>query len=312
MCSAFEIKPNECMTELSTAEETPSFGAIGASTQTTASDSSCNPTLEAAVPQSKSTKKVNSTGVNPLGVDCHPGVPCTDDLDCGTSSTCGYCSSSKICVCRDSTVTCNSAYKCSDSNGGSLAYGAGDKLAPSKGYCDGQGDCDCANPIHSCDRYAGGGGTGGTVCVDGYSTCQQNLAVISPYGSPMPTSGWFTSGSSVTASVTSPWAGTTGTRYVCTGWTGAGSVPKSGTGSSVTFTLSQDSSITWNWKTQYLLTVTSPYGSTSGQDYYDVSASAAFSLSPTTVAGGPAPNMRSRNGRALTLADTLVQNHLIP
>ncbi len=67
----------------------------------------------------------------------------------------------------------------------------------------------------------------------------------------------------MTSSVTSPWAGPTGTRYVCTGWTGTGSVPSSGSGTSVSFTLNEASTVTWNWKTQYLLTVlTNPSGLT--------------------------------------------------
>lgn len=81
------------------------------------------------------------------------------------------------------------------------------------------------------------------------------LTVISPYGSPTPTSGWFESGKLIEASIASPTSGPTGTRYLCDGWTGTGSVSTSGTTTSVNFTLNEPSSITWNWKTQYLLTV---------------------------------------------------------
>ena len=84
---------------------------------------------------------------------------------------------------------------------------------------------------------------------------QYHFEVLSMYGSPSPTSGWYDAGSSITASVNSPVSGPTGTRYICTGWTGTGSVPPSGTDTSVTFTLNAPSNITWNWKTQYLLTV---------------------------------------------------------
>jgi parallel beta-helix repeat protein len=89
------------------------------------------------------------------------------------------------------------------------------------------------------------------------------LTVESEYGSPTPSVGddhlnW---GMSVTASVDSPLAGGPGTRYVCTGWTGAGSVPPSGSTNSFTFLITQNSSITWNWKTQYELTISvSPPG----------------------------------------------------
>lgn len=97
--------------------------------------------------------------------------------------------------------------------------------------------------------------------VTGSYKTQYYLTVTSDHGTPTPASGWRDSGASVTASVGSPVDGSTGTRYVCTGWTGTGSVPSSGTSTSVTFTITQASSITWNWKTQYLLTVqTSPSG----------------------------------------------------
>jgi len=107
-------------------------------------------------------------------------------------------------------------------------------------------------------------------------TLQYYLTVTSPYDSPTPTSGWFDDGASITASVTSPWSGPAGTRYVCTGWTGTGSVPASGTTTSVTFTINAPSSITWNWKTQYYLTVkTSPSGIATipGEGWYDESTS---------------------------------------
>jgi hypothetical protein len=80
--------------------------------------------------------------------------------------------------------------------------------------------------------------------------CQ--LTVTSAYDSPNPsgTTSYF-SGTSVTASITSPASGPAGTQYVCTSWTGTGDVPSSGTGTEVTFNITQNSTITWNWKTQY-------------------------------------------------------------
>jgi len=90
---------------------------------------------------------------------------------------------------------------------------------------------------------------------------QYYFTITSGYGSPNPMSGYVDSGTVVTASVTSPSSGPPGTRYVCIGWIGTGDVPASGTSSSVSFTLTQPSSITWNWKTQYLLNVgTDPTG----------------------------------------------------
>jgi len=82
------------------------------------------------------------------------------------------------------------------------------------------------------------------------------LTLTSLQGSPTPTSRWFVAGTAINTSVTSPWPlHATDTRYVCTGWTGTGSVPPSGTSTTVTFTIDKPSSIEWNWKTQYFLTV---------------------------------------------------------
>ncbi len=47
-----------------------------------------------------------------------------------------------------------------------------------------------------------------------------------------------------------------GTKYVCTGWTGTGDVPANGTGTNVTFTIGNSSTITWNWTTNYWLSLT--------------------------------------------------------
>ena len=100
---------------------------------------------------------------------------------------------------------------------------------------------------------------GGTV-TGSYET-QYYLTVNSAHDSPTPTSGWFDSGASVTAHVTSPADESVGTRYRCTGWSGTGSVPASGTDTTMTFAISAPSSITWNWIAQsYLELSTDPRG----------------------------------------------------
>jgi hypothetical protein len=81
------------------------------------------------------------------------------------------------------------------------------------------------------------------------------LTVTSAHDSPSPPSGFFNTGKDITESVTSPVSGGTGTQYVCTGWTGSGSVPASGTGTSVTFAITANSTITWTWKTQFEVTI---------------------------------------------------------
>jgi hypothetical protein len=79
------------------------------------------------------------------------------------------------------------------------------------------------------------------------------LTVTSAFGSPMPMTGWFDAGAPINVSVPSPVAGSIVTQYVCLGWQGTGSVPRSGTANSADFALTQPSSITWNWETRYLL-----------------------------------------------------------
>ncbi len=75
-----------------------------------------------------------------------------------------------------------------------------------------------------------------------YST-QYYLTVNSAYSSPQPTSGWYPSGASINAYISSPSNG-----YTCSGWSGAGSVPSSGTSTVVpTFAIAAPSTLTWNW-----------------------------------------------------------------
>jgi hypothetical protein len=82
-----------------------------------------------------------------------------------------------------------------------------------------------------------------------YGVTQRKLTVSSAHDSPSPANGdsFWSDGQSVTSSVTSP-VTEGSTVWICTGWTGTGSVnPPSGTGTTVTFTITQDSTITWNW-----------------------------------------------------------------
>jgi len=84
-----------------------------------------------------------------------------------------------------------------------------------------------------------------------------SLAVSSSFGAPDPELGThaLVYGDSVAASVSEP-ADTNGIRRICTGWTGTGSVPASGTGTAVSFTITNDSSLVWNWRTDYHVDLT--------------------------------------------------------
>jgi hypothetical protein len=97
------------------------------------------------------------------------------------------------------------------------------------------------------------------------------LTVTSSYGTYTPESCWVEAGESITASVTSPVSGpSSNTRYSCSGWTGTGSVSTSGNATSTTFTINEPSSITWNWNTQYYLTISTNFGTvTPVSGWYD-------------------------------------------
>jgi hypothetical protein len=124
-----------------------------------------------------------------------------------------------------------------------------------------------------------------TTITGAYKT-QYYLTTTSLYDSPLPTNGWYDSGSSISAFVASPVSGDSGTQYVCTGWSGTGSVTNSGSTSAVTFTISAPSNITWNWKTQYLVSfVVSPSGdgttSPSGTNIWQDAGSISISGTPS-------------------------------
>ncbi len=115
---------------------------------------------------------------------------------------------------------------------------------------------------------------------------EYKLTVVTNLGTTQPAAGenWFAAGTSVNVE-TSPPTAQTGVQYVCSGWAGTGSVPATGNSSNVVFTINSPSSISWTWKTQYYLTVTSAYGNPAGGGWYDASTSAYASVNPTTSTG---------------------------
>ena len=85
------------------------------------------------------------------------------------------------------------------------------------------------------------------------------LSVSSVHGTPVPNGEWIHCASNdvracsveaIATDVSAP-----GIQYLCTGWTGTGSVPTSGTGTNVTFMITEDSSLTWNWRTENQIVV---------------------------------------------------------
>ncbi|MCK9266921.1 hypothetical protein M0P98_08665, partial [bacterium] len=81
--------------------------------------------------------------------------------------------------------------------------------------------------------------------------------VVSPFGTPNPCVGRhpYATGDRVVASAPEFIEGI-GVKHICTGWIGTGSVPSSGITNSTSFNITQNSSITWKYKSQHQLNVT--------------------------------------------------------
>ena len=115
---------------------------------------------------------------------------------------------------------------------------------------------------------------------------QYKLVVETNLGTTEPSVGeyWFNAGTPISVEAQPPSA-ENGVQYVCLGWSGTGSVPTSGNESAVSFLMNAPSNITWTWKTQYYLTVSSVYGYVGGNGWYDAGSSAYATISPTLVYG---------------------------
>jgi hypothetical protein len=123
------------------------------------------------------------------------------------------------------------------------------------------------------------------------STTRYYFSVSSAYDSPTGQA-WYDTGSSISSTVTRPVSGGTGIQYETTGWTGTGSLSSGGTaGSSSTssFTINAYSTCTWNWKTQYQLTMGTNFGTTSpsvGDHWYDAGSVVSISATAPSVVDG--------------------------
>ena len=75
------------------------------------------------------------------------------------------------------------------------------------------------------------------------------LTVVSSHGQADPPNGYdyYDKDKTITCKVTTP-VSENGTPWECKGWSGAGSVPKTGEGTAVTFPIAEDSTITWIWQ----------------------------------------------------------------
>ena len=90
------------------------------------------------------------------------------------------------------------------------------------------------------------------------SPITNSLTVGSLYGTPTPATGatWFAQGSLIDAFVDAVvLSADMATQHVCTGWSGTGSVPLLGASNAVSFNITDHSTLTWNWITEYDLTI---------------------------------------------------------
>ncbi len=125
--------------------------------------------------------------------------------------------------------------------------------------------------------------------VDVTVTSQSSTGI--PIGDPVPTHGVnaIPIGTVLYAGVRSPYPGNTGIRYVCTGFTGTGDFLPTSPNTNTTATINNPSSITWNWNTQFLLTLNTINGGTSridvspaGRTWYNDGERIALTAQPAT------------------------------
>ncbi len=88
----------------------------------------------------------------------------------------------------------------------------------------------------------------------------------------------------VSNAVISPADETNGTRYICTGWTGTGSCPASGSSNSVAFSITNDSVLTWLWGAEYLLDTSSGANGSvdTANGWYTNGATVSITATPAT------------------------------
>jgi len=114
-----------------------------------------------------------------------------------------------------------------------------------------------------------------------YSQITNNLIVGSEHGLSDPLSGTntFVWGTAVDCQVSDVEA-VGSAQYVCTGWSGTGSVPGSGAETNVAITLTNDSTIVWNWTTNYWVQV-------------DVSGAGSVNMTNAWIAAGSNLNLKA-------------------
>ncbi|MFH1422573.1 MAG: PKD domain-containing protein, partial [Planctomycetota bacterium] len=112
------------------------------------------------------------------------------------------------------------------------------------------------------------------------------LDVTSAYGNPYPDRGttWYSRDDTVDAYV-DEMVTDNHTRYLCTGYTGSGSL-SNGTEDSISFTIDENTELTWTWQVQYELTIDSQYSSPAGAGWYNAGTTANWSVASPVAEEG--------------------------
>jgi hypothetical protein len=122
--------------------------------------------------------------------------------------------------------------------------------------------------------------------VTGNYVTQYKLTMATNFGTTSPSAGdtWENENAVVDISATPPSAGA-GENYLFSGWTGTGTDNYTGPNQSASVTMNGPITETASWTHRYYLTVTSPYGTTGGEGWYDNGATANATVTPLTVSG---------------------------
>jgi uncharacterized repeat protein (TIGR02543 family) len=124
-----------------------------------------------------------------------------------------------------------------------------------------------------------GGSTASAINISkGHSTANYNkeyqLTLTSPYDTPTG-AGWYVDGTTAPFSITASLE-TSDTKRFFTSWSG----DFTGTAASGSIVMSAPKSITANWRTEFLLTINSAYGTPTGAGWYDEGESVTIAVEP--------------------------------
>jgi formylglycine-generating enzyme required for sulfatase activity len=148
--------------------------------------------------------------------------------------------------------------------------------------------------------------------VPNFALLTNSLTINSDWGVPNPGIGtqWLPQGTPVAAELGGSPHIMVNTQFVSLGWTATGSAPVSGAGTNVSFTLTNDTVITWNWQTQVFLNVAfDPNGAVDvGSGYYIQGTNLSLTATPSNgfaFAGWIGDVVTNVNPLNVTLAESL-------